>query len=131
MLPARALSRKVDVRPVPNQRPQQVLDQLSEQLDTNGFDDIQIEYLGGEFPARTDPDDPFVQLVVQSAEPVDGREMQIPPDGRFRTELSICTCMNRPVATAGPGYPGSKTHAPNENVRLDLYVKHAKHIAEF
>ena len=34
-----------------------------------------------------------------------------------------------PVATAGVGYPGAQVHAPNENIRLDLYLKGAKHIA--
>jgi len=27
------------------------------------------------------------------------------------------------------GHPGSQAHAPNENIRLDLYLKHAKHMA--
>ncbi|MBS1250305.1 MAG: hypothetical protein MAG431_01899 [Chloroflexi bacterium] len=34
-----------------------------------------------------------------------------------------------PVVTAGMGYPGTNTHAPNENIRLDLYLKAAQHIA--
>jgi acetylornithine deacetylase/succinyl-diaminopimelate desuccinylase-like protein len=29
----------------------------------------------------------------------------------------------------GLGYPETKAHAPNENIRLDLYLKHAKHMA--
>jgi acetylornithine deacetylase/succinyl-diaminopimelate desuccinylase-like protein len=27
------------------------------------------------------------------------------------------------------GYPGTQVHAPNENIRIDLYLKHAKHMA--
>jgi len=34
-----------------------------------------------------------------------------------------------PVATAGLGHPDGRGHAPNENIRLDLYLKHAKHMA--
>ena len=34
-----------------------------------------------------------------------------------------------PVATAGLGYPDGRVHAPNENMRLDLYLKHARHMA--
>jgi acetylornithine deacetylase/succinyl-diaminopimelate desuccinylase-like protein len=34
-----------------------------------------------------------------------------------------------PVATAGMGYPDTRTHAPNENIRIDLYLKHARHMA--
>ena len=34
-----------------------------------------------------------------------------------------------PIVSAGIGHPGSQAHAPNENVRLDLYLKGARHIA--
>jgi len=36
--------------------------------------------------------------------------------------------LNLPVVTAGAGYPGTLAHAPNENIRLDLYLKHARHM---
>ena len=45
------------------------------------------------------------------------------PNHAFIRELNV------PVATAGIGYPGSNVHAPNENIRLDLYLKGARHIA--
>jgi acetylornithine deacetylase/succinyl-diaminopimelate desuccinylase-like protein len=34
-----------------------------------------------------------------------------------------------PVVSTGIGYPGSNAHAPDENIRIDLYLKGAKHIA--
>jgi acetylornithine deacetylase/succinyl-diaminopimelate desuccinylase-like protein len=34
-----------------------------------------------------------------------------------------------PVVTAGFGYPDTRAHAPDENLRLDLYLKHARHVA--
>jgi acetylornithine deacetylase/succinyl-diaminopimelate desuccinylase-like protein len=33
------------------------------------------------------------------------------------------------VATGGCGYPDTRAHAPDENVQIDLYVKHARHVA--
>ena len=128
VLPARA-SAKVDFRLVPDQHPLEILDQLRIHLDNQGFDDIQIEYLGGEPPARTDPDDPFVKLVVETAEPVYGHPMQIVPMvGGSGPSYPFVHLLELPVVTAGPGYPGSLAHAPNENLRLDLYLKHAKHM---
>ncbi len=128
VLPARA-SAKVDFRLVPDQHPLEILDQLRIHLDNQGFDDVQIEYLGGEPPARTDPDDPFVKLVVETAEPVYGRPMQIVPMvGGSGPSYPFVHLLKLPVVTAGPGYPGSLAHAPNENLRLDLYLKHAKHM---
>jgi acetylornithine deacetylase/succinyl-diaminopimelate desuccinylase-like protein len=57
VLPSRA-SAKVDFRLVPNQTPEKVLKSLRTHLDQEGFSDVQIKFLGGEEPARTDPDDP-------------------------------------------------------------------------
>jgi acetylornithine deacetylase/succinyl-diaminopimelate desuccinylase-like protein len=45
------------------------------------------------------------------------------PNHPFVHELGL------PVATAGLGYPDTKGHAPNENIRIDLYLKHARHVA--
>ena len=129
VLPARA-SAKVDFRLVPDQTPEQVLKGLRAHLDAGGFSDVQINFLGGEAPARTDPDDPFVALVVESARPVYGQPMQIVPmSGGSGPNHAFVHYLNLPIATAGVGYPGTQGHAPNENVRLDLYLKGAKHIA--
>jgi acetylornithine deacetylase/succinyl-diaminopimelate desuccinylase-like protein len=130
VLPARA-SAKVDFRLVPDQTPEDVLKSLRRHLDAEGFTDVHITYLGGEAPARTDPDDPFVDLVVEAARPVYGQPMQIVPmiGGSGPNHVFIET-LHLPIVTSGVGHPGSQAHAPNENVRLDLYLKGAKHIAQ-
>jgi len=129
VLPATA-SAKVDFRLVPNQTPEQVLNGLRAHLDDEGYSDVNITYLGGEAPARTDPDDPFISLVVDAAEPVYGQKMQVVPMvGGSGPNHAFVHHLGLPIATAGVGYPGSQVHAPNENLRLDLYLKGAKHIA--
>jgi acetylornithine deacetylase/succinyl-diaminopimelate desuccinylase-like protein len=45
------------------------------------------------------------------------------PNSPFIHDLGL------PVASAGLGHPDTRIHAPNENIRLDLYLKHAKHMA--
>lgn len=129
VLPARA-SAKVDFRLVPEQRPERVLEQLRKHLDSEGFEDVEITYLGGEPAARTDPDNAFVKLVVETAEPVYGQPMQIVPlTGGSGPNYPFVNLLKLPVVTLGLGYPGTQAHAPNENIRLDLYLKHAKHVA--
>jgi acetylornithine deacetylase/succinyl-diaminopimelate desuccinylase-like protein len=129
VLPAQA-SAKVDFRLVPDQMPEDVLINLRKHLDKEGFEDIEIVYLGGEPPARTDPDDPFVKLVMEAAEPVYEQPMQIKPMiGGSGPNFPFIHLLKLPVATAGVHYPGSQAHAPNENLRLDLYLKGAEHIA--
>lgn len=129
VLPALA-SAKVDFRLVPNQTPEDVLIKLRKYLDDQGFSDVEITYLGGEPPARTSPDDPFVALVNRTAEPVYGVPMQIAPMvGGSGPNYPFIHLLKLPVVTAGVGYPGSQAHAPNENMRIDLYLKGAQHIA--
>lgn len=129
VLPARA-SAKVDFRLVPDQMPEDVIRGLRAHLDAGGFRDVEIQVLGQEPPARTDPDDPFVALVVESARPVYGMPMQrVPMVGGSGPSYPFVHDLGLPVATAGLGHPDSRAHAPNENIRIDLYAKHAKHMA--
>lgn len=128
VLPARA-SAKVDFRLVPDQDPDDIRRKLRQHLDQNGFTDIKIADLGGDPPARTDPDDPFVQLVIRTAEPVYETPMQIVPlTGGSGPSYPFVHDLHLPVASAGLGYPDTRAHAPNENIRLDLYLKHARHM---
>lgn len=129
VLPARA-SAKVDFRLVPDQTPELTLKLLRAHLDAEGFSDVKINFIGGEAPARTDPDDPFVALVVESAADVYGMPMQVVPmTGGSGPNHIFSEQLHLPIVTAGIGYPGSQVHAPNENVRIDLYLKGARHIA--
>ncbi len=128
VLPAHA-SAKVDFRLVPDQTPDHVLSSLRQHLDQKGFPDVKIKFLGGEIPARTDPDEPFVALVVEAARPIYGVPMQIVPfSGGSGPNHAFVHNLHLPVVSAGIGYPGSQAHAPNENIRIDLYLKGAKHI---
>lgn len=129
VLPAFA-SAKVDFRLAPGQTPRQVLDALRIHLDEHGFEDVEINFLGGEPPARTDPDDPFVKLVVDTANEVYDAPMEIVPMiGGSGPNYPFIHELGLPVATTGVGYPGSQAHAPNENLRIDLYLTGARHIA--
>lgn len=129
ILPARA-SAKVDFRLVPDQHPEQVLQALRQHLDAEGFSDVQITFLGGEPPARTDPDHPFIELVCETAQDVYEKPMRlIPMSGGSGPNAPFVHDLGLPVATAGLGYPDCRVHAPNENIRIDLYLKHARHIA--
>ncbi len=128
VLPARA-SAKVDFRLVPDQHPDDILKKLRAHLDQQGFSDVSITDLGGDPPARTDPDDPFIQLVARTAEEVYETPMQLVPlTGGSGPSYPFVHDLGLPVASAGLGYPDTRAHAPNENIRLDLYLKHARHM---
>jgi len=129
VLPARA-SAKVDFRLEVGQDPADIRKKLRAHLDAQGFSDVMITDLGGDKAARTDPDDPFIQLVAKVAEEVYEVPMQlVPMIGGSGPSYPFVHDLGLPVAMAGIGYPETGAHAPNENVRVDLYLKHARHMA--
>jgi acetylornithine deacetylase/succinyl-diaminopimelate desuccinylase-like protein len=129
VLPARA-SAKVDFRLIPDMTPEDVLRQLREHLDAHGFTDVRIQDLGSEPPARTDPKDPFLQMVVRSAEEVYGRpQLIVPMSGGSGPNYLFVQDLGLPVATVGVGYPGNQVHAPNENLVIDNFVSGVRHTA--
>lgn len=129
VLPARA-SAKVDFRLIPDQEPADILRKLRAHLDAQGFTDVHITDLGGDTPARTDPDDPFIQMVAATAEQAFGKAMTlVPMTGGSGPSHPFVHDLGLPVATGGMGYPDTRAHAPNENIRIDLYLMHARHMA--
>jgi len=129
VLPHRA-SAKMDFRLVPDQRPEDIFEKLRRHLDAEGFEDVHLHYHGGTTPARSDPDDPFFKLVVDSAEPIYGKPVVVEPIiGGSGPSSFFIHDLGLPVATSGVGHPGTQAHAPNENVRIDLYLKGARHAA--
>lgn len=129
VLPAEARA-KVDFRLVPDQRPEDVHRQLREHLDREGFADVEIVDLGSEPPGRTDPDHPFLQMVVQAAEEVYGMPQLIQPlSGGSGPNHVFLETLQVPIATIGVSYPGANVHAPNENLVIDNFVKGVRHTA--
>jgi acetylornithine deacetylase/succinyl-diaminopimelate desuccinylase-like protein len=91
---------------------------------------VAITFLGGEPAARTDPDHPFVKLVVDTAAEIFESPMEIVPlIGGSGPNYPFVHDLGLPVVTMGHGYPDTRAHAPNENIRIDLYLKHARHAA--
>ncbi|MEA3327604.1 MAG: M20/M25/M40 family metallo-hydrolase [Chloroflexota bacterium] len=129
VLPALA-SAKVDFRLVPDQTPEKVLVQLRAHLDTNGFKDIEILSLGGNPPAKTDPDHPAVRMAVEAAKDVyDKPTRVIPMIGGSGPNYMFQKYLGVPIISSGSGDSESRAHAPNESISLDLYVKGARHFA--
>lgn len=127
VLPAQA-SAKVDFRLVPDQNPEEIVELLRAHLDRNGFEDVKITVHGFGKPAVTDPDDPFVRVVTETAVEVYGKPMLIiPSSGGSGPNSVVMEVLDVPILTAGAGHPDAQMHAPNENLRMDLYIKAARH----
>jgi acetylornithine deacetylase/succinyl-diaminopimelate desuccinylase-like protein len=129
VLPNHAFA-KIDFRLVPDQDPQQVYEQLRRHLDAQGFQDIEMELMGPEHPARTPMDDPLVEVVVETARQVYGVEPVVYPSMAGTGPMYyLCQKFGIPAVSTGVGNAQSNTHAPNENVVVEDYVQGIKHIA--
>jgi len=129
VLPAEARA-KVDFRLVPDQDPDDIFRKLRRYLDEQGFEDVETTLLGGEHPARVDPDHPFVRLVAETAQEVYGQPPAIAPIiGGSGPMYPFVAYLGLPIANVGISYPDSRAHAPNENIRLSDFVRGAQHLA--
>ena len=129
VLPAHA-SAKIDFRLIPDQEPEEIPGLLRAHLDAEGFPDVEVRYLAGVRPARTDPDHPFVQMSIRAAEDVYGKPASVEPliggSGPLHPFIHV---LGLPVVTSGCGYPQSRVHAPNENIRVPDFVNGIRHSA--
>ena len=129
VLPATAKV-KIDFRLVPDQRPADILEKLKVHLAAEGFDDVKVNYWDGEGPSRTDMDAPFVKLVTDAARDVYGKEPAMVPNMPGSGPMAfISDELKLPIASSGVSYPDDKIHAPNENTRIDYFLKGVLHAA--
>ena len=131
VLPAHAMA-KLDLRLVPDQDPDWVRQALRSHLDSHGFTDVELVYLGGQRPARVDPGHPMVRLALDTARAVyDAPPSLFPLVGVSGPFYPFAVTLGLPIVTIGCGYPGARVHSPNENLRLSDLVRGAKHTARF
>ncbi|MDQ3704237.1 MAG: M20/M25/M40 family metallo-hydrolase [Chloroflexota bacterium] len=123
---------KLDLRLVPDQDPEEVLQSLRAYLRYEGFPDIEVERIPNEgdlYPAISDPSAPFIQQVVQSCRDVAGTEPVVVPSNSGSGPMSVFSMpaprgLGLPTACIGTGYPDSRAHAPDENIRLEDMRRH-------
>jgi acetylornithine deacetylase/succinyl-diaminopimelate desuccinylase-like protein len=127
--PSEAMA-KMDFRLIPDQDPEDVFAKLRAHLTAEGFDDVEVTWLGGERAAKTDAAEPLIQATVETAQEVYGLPARITPMvGGSGPMYAFREYLNVPITTAGVGYPDSLVHAPDENIRVEDFVLGTKHIA--
>jgi acetylornithine deacetylase/succinyl-diaminopimelate desuccinylase-like protein len=129
VLPAEARC-KMDFRLVPDQDPDAVNRNLRAHLDACGFDDVEIRYLGGQKPARVDPDHPLVRLAAETGAEVYGKPAVIVPMvGGSGPMWWFSGFLGMPIVSPGIEYPGVRVHAPDEHIRLGDFTRGTRHLA--
>ena len=128
---------KLDIRLVPDQDPQAIFESLQAFLKEKGFDDIEVSRIEGEgdlLPAASDPSAPFIQMVIQACRDTSGRQPVVTPSSAGSGPMSSFTRphpygLGIPTAGIGTGYPDTRSHGPDENIRLQDMKAHMHTIA--
>jgi acetylornithine deacetylase/succinyl-diaminopimelate desuccinylase-like protein len=125
VLPGKALV-KIDFRLVPNMEPKRQIIRLRNHLRKNGFGDIKIKIYHGEPAARTNPSDPFVTQVKNSAEQIFGKAILNVSNAGTGPMHRFVKYLKAPCISIGSTYIFSRIHSPNEFARIDLLKKTTK-----
>jgi acetylornithine deacetylase/succinyl-diaminopimelate desuccinylase-like protein len=129
VLPHRATA-KIDFRLVPNQRPGDIFEKLKRHLARLGFADVGARILGAEHPARTPVDSLLAKAVQETGKEIYGRDPLVQPLMAATGPMYELTAQfGIPTVGTGCSYAHGNHHAPNENIRLDDFMQHLKHVA--
>jgi acetylornithine deacetylase/succinyl-diaminopimelate desuccinylase-like protein len=116
---------KLDMRLVPDQDPNDIVDKLREHLDARGFSDIEIDRFSMSYPVRSPVDSLVGRASLAAAKEVFDLDPAVAPMmvgtgpmWPLAHKLGIPT-----VSPAGVHRPDSNIHAPNENCRIDDYLR--------
>jgi acetylornithine deacetylase/succinyl-diaminopimelate desuccinylase-like protein len=128
ILPSTAMAR-LDFRLVPDLTAQIVADLLREHLDVRGFKDIEIIELGSAPLAKSSAKSRVARAVIESTTEVFERPPLIyPMDPSSGPVGAVCGVSQppTPVASFGTSYAGSNPHGPDENIRIDDFLRSIK-----
>ncbi len=122
---------RIDFRLAPDQDPERCLNAVREHLRQHGFGDIELVAREGQRAACSDPDHPFIELAIDVLREHYGCDPLVTPMvGGTGPAAHVVRHLGVPFASIGCSYPGSRKHAPDENVRLSDFVRGAGAIAD-
>ena len=129
VLPAVAAA-KLDFRLVCDMDPDDIVGKLRAHLDARGFEHVEIGNMHGTRPYRTGIGSDWAGLVIDAARDSYASEPVVYPTMAGSGPMyDFGATLGIPVASAGIDHPSHKIHAPNENIRVDDFLKGARHIA--
>ena len=129
ILPGAATAR-LDFRLVPDLTPSLVVRLLREHLDKRGFQDIEITELGSAPYAKSSPGSMVARAAIENAEEVYSKPPVVYPIDPASGPVGAVCGVNHPptpVVSFGVSYYGSNPHGPDENIRLEDFLRGVKY----
>ncbi len=118
---------------VANQDPNRIAALLREHFNKSGFTDIQVDYLDGTFPVKTSMEIPETTCLEKAAILTYGKPLvkEITQLGAGPAIALRKVIPDLKIIGIGPGNTNSNHHSPNENLRIDDYIRSMKFIVAF
>ncbi len=118
---------KMDFRLVPHLEPDTAVQKLRTHLDKHGFEHIEIKFEArSEPPYKISVKEPMAQAVIAAAMEIYG---EMPIVNGVSAEGTILKHVCIPCVLTGFANPGANLHAPDENIRIDAYIRGIKYAA--
>lgn len=117
---------KMDFRLIPMLDPEKAAQKLRAHLDRHGFAHIEIQTRTAEPPYKISVKEPMAQAVIAAATKVYG---ELPIVNGVSAEGTILKHVWIPCVLTGFANPGANLHAPDENIRIDHYIRGIKYAA--
>lgn len=121
---------KLDIRLVPNQDPGDIYQKLLDHIKRYSFGEAEVEQIAAIKPSKIPLDHPYAQPIIKAITRGFGEPpVLIPvcggtdPDYLFRENLGIQRFL------VPFGNPDENSHAPNENLSIDCFIKGIRTIA--
>jgi len=118
---------KMDFRLIPNIDPAKAIARLKDHLVKHGFGHLEVTYrTNAEPPYKISVRESMAQAVIAAATKVYG---EMPIVNGVSAEGTILRHVWIPCVLTGFANPGANLHAPDENIRIDSYIKGIKYAA--
>lgn len=111
---------KIDMRLVPDQRPEDIMKKLRAHLDAEGFGDIEIEEFNHLIPSRTPIDHPALPVIVGALRDSYGKEPIVFPNiGGAGPNYVFTDILEQPCYVVPHATHDQANHAPDESMDLE------------
>ncbi|MFT8879528.1 MAG: M20/M25/M40 family metallo-hydrolase [Oenococcus sp.] len=122
---------KGDIRLVPGQKPERVIELLKKQLADNGFSDVQVMLANGTEAYRSSSENTFVQAAIRTARKDYGQDIVVVPNmSGAGPSKAFNRALHVPIIMVGVNYVGKAAHSPNENIRLNDFKEGSKYLRD-
>ena len=117
ILPSEAQA-KMEVRLVPGLEPEDVLAKIRQQLDKNGYPEVELTYTLGEMSYRSDMSAPSILNLIELAKDYYQEGVSVLPTSAGTGPMhTVYEALEVPMAAFGLGNANSRDHGGDENVK--------------